>query len=156
MKFKVGDKVEIIQNTYEDKYDEYIGHRGIIKSDTGGDYRFDVVMDNGMSKVGWRDEELKLISSVSWEELKSKKLPSDYSNTVNGKQTMTVLKRLTNALKKKLHPDYHKQYQAGIIDDNLELTSIGRDILVELLAEDKKKELTEAAEEMIKEAKEDK
>ena len=68
----------------------------------------------------------------------------------------SIMNKLTSALKRALSKPLQKQYKAGIINGELELTDEGRNILLDLLSVKQEKELTARAEEIIKEAKEEK
>jgi hypothetical protein len=62
-----------------------------------------------------------------------------------------LMKTISNAFKKFLSPELQAQVKAGFRDSNLELTQDGKDVLLELLASDKEKELTTKANEKIAE-----
>lgn len=64
------------------------------------------------------------------------------------------MQKLTSSLKRILSPSLQKQYKAELRNGDLELTDEGKQELLELLAIEKEKELTEIAEEIIKESKE--
>jgi len=83
-----------------------------------------------------------------------KKLTS--SDEQNKSEDKTMLQELTNALKKHLPGDIKKQYKAGFRNGDLELTKKGVEVLVEeILADKYNDELTEKAEEIIKEHEEE-
>lgn len=71
----------------------------------------------------------------------------------NHKQT--IMKKLSNAFKKFLNAEVKAQVQAGFRDSNLELTSLGKEALFEIIAEKYSKELVEMAEAKIAEEKEE-
>ena len=79
-----------------------------------------------------------------------------FSDEQNKSEDKTMLQELTNALKKHLPGDIKKQYKAGFRNGDLELTKKGVEVLVEEILTDKyNDELTEKAEEIIKEHEEE-
>ena len=67
----------------------------------------------------------------------------------------TMLNRIPITLKRVLSPDLQKQYKAGLINGDLELTEKGREEMFDILSQEDvvKKGLTKFAEEIIKKAK---
>lgn len=61
------------------------------------------------------------------------------------------MQTLTSALKRVLSKSLQAQYRAGLRNGELELTEKGRNELLEILAVEKEKELTEVAKEIIAE-----
>ncbi|MCP4355465.1 MAG: hypothetical protein GY793_07500 [Proteobacteria bacterium] len=71
-----------------------------------------------------------------------------------GKQPLkkkNMLQRLTAQIKRLLNKDMQSQFKAGYINDGFELTSIGKDALLSILAIENEKVLAEHAEDYIKE-----
>lgn len=81
----------------------------------------------------------------------------DYQGLLKIKQDkkQTIMKKLSNAFKKFLNAEIKAQVQAGFRDSNLELTSLGKEALFEIIAEKYSKELVEMAEAKIAEEKEE-
>lgn len=61
------------------------------------------------------------------------------------------MQKLTTSLKRVLSKPLQLQFKAGIRNNNLELTEKGRQELLEILAVEKEKELTDVAKEIISE-----
>ena len=64
----------------------------------------------------------------------------------------SMLNKIPTTLKRVLDPELQAQYKAGLIDKDLALTREGRYALLDILAQEKKKELSEVAKTMIEEA----
>lgn len=73
------------------------------------------------------------------------------SRTQSNKPKHKFMNKLTSALKKILPSDIQKQYRAGFRDGELSLSEFGKEELLEILADKYKEELTERANETIKE-----
>ena len=176
--FKVGDKVEILGESNQGK----IGIIGIVNRTTCYPYGvnfpledseiLNVVGDsedwaNGNSDIYENKEQLKLIDEGKEESyiIPDYKMP-DYSkmlfNLWNYEDTppteskiKTMLKKIPRTLKRVLSPDLQKQYKAGLINGDLELTEKGREEMFDILSQEDvvKKGLTKFAEEIIKKAK---
>ncbi len=71
---------------------------------------------------------------------------------INNKPKKTMIQKLTNTLKKNLPGPIQSQYKAGLRDGDLELTELGVNELLALLADKYASELTSRAEEIIKES----
>ena len=70
---------------------------------------------------------------------------------IEDKPKKTIMKTLTNTLKKVLPGDIQTQYKAGFRNGDIELTQEGVNELINILADKYKAELTARAEEIIKE-----
>ena len=70
---------------------------------------------------------------------------------IEDKPKKTIMKTLTNTLKKILPGDIQLQYKAGFRNGDIELTQEGVNELINILADKYKAELTARAEEVIKE-----
>lgn len=79
-------------------------------------------------------------------------LNSSYQLADNSKPT--IMQKLTSAMKRALSKEMQSQFKAGLRNGNLELTNQGVKELMELLAHKHQKELTDIANEMIEEEKE--
>lgn len=75
----------------------------------------------------------------------------DKTKKVEDKPKKTIMKTLTNTLKKILPGDIQTQYKAGFRNGDIELTQEGVTELLNILAEKFQAELTARAEEVIKE-----
>ena len=161
--FKVGDRVEII-NT-----DSLNGVTGTI-SEIENKLETKIWCEE-WSDGGGRDwmppKNIKLIDEGKEESyiIPDYKMP-DYSkmlfNLWNYEDTppteskiKTMLNRIPRTLKRVLSPDLQKQYKAGLINGDLELTEKGREEMFDILSQEDvvKKGLTKFAEEIIKKAK---
>lgn len=102
-------------------------------------------------------KDLNLINLITDSE-ELEKLPKNEKEKikkVDKSKQKPMLKKLTDALKKHLHSNIQKQYKANLRNGDLELTEKGRKLLLEILANEYEDELTEKAEEIIKEVKEE-
>ncbi len=128
MKFKVGDKIRCFHNDNGDG--RYVGKVGKItdvdKEDTN--YPYSV----SFSSNCFGDHELELAKGTN------------------------MLQKLTNALKIRLNPKYHKSYKAGLINGDLELTALGTKELDNILFEENLDKLDKVADDIIEEAEEEK
>lgn len=70
---------------------------------------------------------------------------------IQDKPKKTIMKTLTNTLKKVLPGDIQTQYKAGFRNGDIELTQEGVTELLNILAEKFQPELTARAEEIVKE-----
>ena len=79
----------------------------------------------------------------------------DYSRKINQNKPMSnvtdTLQDLSTTLKRVLNKDMQKQYKSGLIDGDLELTKHGKEVIWSALQEEYSDELTEEAEDIIKE-----
>lgn len=64
---------------------------------------------------------------------------------INNKEETSMLQKLTTTLKKHLPGPIQKQYRAGFRNGDMELTSNGVGVLLEIVADKYEKELTESA-----------
>src|SRR2546422_1026016 len=67
------------------------------------------------------------------------------------KSKQTMLQKLSSTLKRVLTPSLQKQYKAGFRNGDLALTEVGKNELLEILANAHEKELTDSADEVVKE-----
>jgi len=63
------------------------------------------------------------------------------------------MKKLKGLFKRLVDPQIHKLYDAGLVDESLEITEEGEKEILEMLLIEKKAELVKRAEEIIKENK---
>lgn len=183
-KFRVGDRVKKIRNTYDPMVEtvSQIGWTGTVKSlDCSKQYRnkerIDVNWDCGKNTNPFLDEiELVGTTTCSSDTLSYTNMQNVWANNIAPSyyytpgyscndetivasslwtKTKTMLNTLTTALRKALSPALQKQYRAGLINGGLELTSRGQQELLAILAEEKSKELTAVAQEIIDEAEKD-
>ena len=73
---------------------------------------------------------------------------------INTTNKQTTMQKLTSTMKRMLSKSLQEQFKAGLRNGNLELTETGKNELLEILAVEKEKELTEIAKDIIKEEKE--
>lgn len=111
------------------------------------------IWHNDERKCGWVTPEMvgfKYSWFIAWDnpEAYIKIIKSNNNFKTKGGK---MLQKLTTSLKRVLSPNLQKQYRAGILDGNLELTELGQKELLQILAVKFEKELTEVAKEIIKE-----
>lgn len=142
-KFQVGDSVRVkgssMQYVAWSKNEDSI----IIHRDMSGGYDdkcIDIQYNNGIICLNVKPKYLKLVIAIN----------SDSSDT-----SKPMLKTLTSAMKRFFNASLQSQYRAGLRNDDLTLTSLGREELLELLAKDKETDFTARAEEIIAEAEKD-
>jgi len=132
MSFKEGDEVRVIKQSTDSAANgkkALIGKTYIIKS-IGIYSEWPYSLGNA---YGWKDEELELATTK-----KSK------------------MQKLTPMLRKLLDPSAQKQYKAGFLNGDLELTEKGKTALLTVIYDAHKKELDTLADDVIAEDKEDK
>lgn len=76
----------------------------------------------------------------------------DFIKKVGKPKPKPMLQKLTDVLKTYLDSNIQKQYKAGFRSEDVELTDEGKKALMNILANRYEEELTEKAEEIIKEA----
>ena len=183
--FKVGDKVEILGESNQGKIGIIgIVNRTTcypygVNFPLEDSEILNVVGDsedwaNGNSDIYENKEQLKLIDEGKEESYImpnvfpniSSYVPTpsfDYMRYIHGvwdeppteSKIKTMLKKIPRTLKRVLSPDLQKQYKAGLINGDLELTEKGREEMFDILSQEDavKKGLTKFAEEIIEKAK---
>ena len=166
-KFKVGDRVRVIEpcsGTIDDK--EYIvcaKNGGLwidITNASGGCYHQDnwqlVKPEN--SVCFYPDSPYLRgmnLNSLHVNEFSNYKWGADFSYTKIKQPKKTLMSQLTTIAKKLLDGDTKKMIEAGFLDQNLNLTNEGKNALHVISFDKHKKELVEAAKEVIAERKEE-
>ena len=159
--FEVGDKVECISGGICKGWKTTI--KKIDRDKIWGDWS-----ENGGSSSGFiHKSELKIIDEGEGEYTFPYMPMPDYGKAYfkgNGiwrdtppaeSKIKTMLRNIPRTLKRVLSPDLQKQYKAGLINGDLELTEKGEDEMLDILSQQEvvKKGLTKYAEEIIAKSK---
>ena len=153
-KFKIGDRVEIINSAFD-----LNGVTGTIsRIDNNGEYWCEDWSDNDSGSM--RAKKLKLINKKDEGEEKEEFYPfpnmwpmppmpnpfmglrpegifiDEASSAPAESKIKNMLREIPRTLKRVLNPSLSKQYRAGLIDGDLELTEEGRDEMLEILSQE--------------------
>ena len=98
------------------------------------------------------DQKYRIVIDDAYKDILSNwKFTRNGIEQVEDKPKKTIMKRLSNAVKKFLNADLQAQLKAGYRNGDLELTQEGKDVLLELLADTVGDRFTTAANEKIAE-----
>ena len=162
-KFKVGDKVKILQCTFHEDLNDCV-HVGVLKAPyhttvtevenfTGDNW---YAVKGGRNDTDWVDDELELVEEPYTSQSVGMYALTDYGYSNNNKGgIMATLRTIPKQVKRILNANYKAFYKLRWIDSELKLTDEGDDAVMAFLVEKYEKELGDIAKAEVKELEEE-